>query len=72
MTEAIADIGKKRGRPAVGSTGVLVKLPPDQLATLDAWIAAQAQPPSRPEAIRTLLQHALPDAYSTVIRGEFG
>lgn len=33
-----------------------VRLQPDQLATLDAWIDAQPEPkPSRPEAIRQLI-----------------
>jgi hypothetical protein len=59
MTNAIADIGKKKGRPPVGSVGVLVKLPPDDLAALDAWIDRQPAPPSRPEAIRLILREKL-------------
>jgi len=59
MADAIPDIRKRRGRPPVGSTGVLVKLPPDQLSQLDDWIAAQAVPPTRPEAVRQLLARAL-------------
>lgn len=55
MVKAIADIGKKRGRPATGSTGILVKMLPDQLAALDAWISAQPEKVSRPEAVRRLL-----------------
>jgi hypothetical protein len=36
------------------------RLPSEQLAALDAWIAAQPDPkPTRPEAIRRLLQKAL-------------
>jgi hypothetical protein len=38
----------------------MVRLQPDQLAALDAWIAAQVPQPSRPEAIRALLARALP------------
>jgi hypothetical protein len=35
-------------------------LSPDELARLDAWIAQQPDPkPSRPEAIRRLLEKAL-------------
>ena len=45
----------KRGRPAVNSTFVGVRLPPDALAALDAWIARRAEPVSRPEAIRHIL-----------------
>lgn len=46
---------RSRGRPKVGSKGLHVALPPEQLAALDAWIAAQPEPrPSRPEALRKL------------------
>jgi hypothetical protein len=62
MTDATADIGKRRGRPAVGSVGVLVKLPPADLAALDGWISAQDAPYSRPEAIRHLLRVMLGSA----------
>jgi hypothetical protein len=51
---------KKIGRPKVGSVPVLVKVPPDELATLDAWIAAQDDPkPTRPEALRKLARKGL-------------
>jgi hypothetical protein len=57
---AIDDARKaKRGRPAVNSTPISVRLPPDQLAALDDWIAAQSSEVSRPEAIRRLLSAAL-------------
>lgn len=61
MTNAISDIEKsRRGRPRTDSTPVMVRLQPDQLAALDAWIARQDEPrPTRPEAIRTLLARAL-------------
>jgi hypothetical protein len=53
-------IKKRIGRPPVGSTLVGVRLPPDELAVLDAWIAKQNDPrPSRPEAIRHHLKHGL-------------
>ena len=54
-------ITKKRGRPATGQ-GVLlgVRLQPDLLAALDAWVdAQQGQKPSRPEAIRIILREAM-------------
>ena len=36
---------------------VTVRLPPNQLASLDAWIARQSDPkPTRPEAIRRALE----------------
>jgi hypothetical protein len=51
---------KKIGRPKVGSVPVLVKVPPDELAELDAWIAAQDDPkPTRPEALRQLARKRL-------------
>ena len=60
MEGAIPVNRKKRGRPRVDSTLVGVRLPPDQLAILDAWVDVQPDPkPSRPEAIRQLLQLSL-------------
>ena len=54
-------VNKKRiGRPPVGSTLIGVRLPPAELAALDAWIAKQNDPqPSRPEAIRHHLTQGL-------------
>lgn len=48
---------KRRGRPATGKGFTIgVRVQPDQLAILDAWIARQPEPrPSRPEAIRQIL-----------------
>jgi hypothetical protein len=37
----------------------MVRLQPDQLAALDAWIAGQPKPVSRPEAIRAMVAAAL-------------
>jgi cytochrome c553 len=61
VKSSISDIEKrKRGRPATDATPVLVRLKADALSTLDAWIAEQPDPkPSRPEAIRRLLEKAL-------------
>lgn len=56
---SIGNVRKGPGRPAVNATPVTVRLPPDQLARLDRWREAQAEPPSRPEAIRQLLNGAL-------------
>jgi hypothetical protein len=58
---------KKRGRPAYeGSKGkgapqIGLRLPPDDLAAVDAWIAEQKGPEllSRPEAIRRLVELGL-------------
>jgi hypothetical protein len=53
---------RKVGRPKVGSVGVMVRLPPDQLADLDRWIRdiarrMSAKRTGRPEAIRDILQN---------------
>lgn len=54
-------VNRKRGRPPTGGRGQLigVRLQPDQLAALDAWIAEQPEGLSRPEAIRKLLAERL-------------
>ena len=54
---------KRRGRPATGKgTSLNVRLQPDQLGQVDHWIAGCPEPrPSRPEAVRLLLQRALSD-----------
>src|SRR6187455_1126054 len=53
---------RKVGRPAVGATGVMVRLPPIDLADLDRWIRdisrrMQNKPTGRPEAIRNILRN---------------
>jgi hypothetical protein len=58
---------KKRGRPALyeGSNGkgapqIGLRLPPNDLAAVDAWIAKRKEPDlSRPEAIRRLVEMGL-------------
>ena len=51
---------RRGGRPAVNATPLTVRVPPGELARLDAWIAAQPVPrPSRPEALRRLATMAL-------------
>lgn len=55
-------ITKKRRGPAPTGKGTLigVRLQPDLLSDLDAFIAEQPEPrPSRPDAIRRLLSDAL-------------
>ena len=52
--------GKRRGPKPTGKGHVVgVRLQPDDLAALDAWILDQEPRPSRPEAIRTLLKEVL-------------
>jgi hypothetical protein len=36
-----------------------VRVPPTQLAALDAWIAKQSAPLTRPEAIRAMMETTL-------------
>ena len=56
-------IKKRRGRPALyeesrgkGAPQIGLRLPPTELAALDAWIRQQPEPrPSRPVAIRRLV-----------------
>jgi hypothetical protein len=51
---------KKRGPPATGK-GLLigVRIQPNALKELDGWIRRQRDEPSRPEAIRRLVDRAL-------------
>jgi hypothetical protein len=55
---AIADKPKKKmGRPPTGIGRTIgLRLYPEEEEALDAWIAEQPNPPSRPEAIRRLLR----------------
>ena len=62
MMKSISGVRKKRGRgrPAIGATAINLRLPPTQIGFLDSWIASQPDPkPTRPEAIRRLLERAL-------------
>lgn len=48
----------KKKRPNQTGQPVMVRLQPNQLSALDAWIGHQHPKPSRPEAIRRLVAHA--------------
>ena len=51
---------KRRGPPATGKgTLVGVRLQPAHLEALDAWIAEQTSPLTRPEAIRAMMETIL-------------
>jgi hypothetical protein len=54
-------ITKKRRGPAPTGKGTLVgvRLQPDRLAAVDAWITKQDAPMTRPEAIRAMLDAVL-------------
>ncbi len=57
---AISDSKKPRGRPKTGiGPAIGLRLYPDLEAKLNAWIKRQADEPSRPEAIRRLVELAL-------------
>jgi hypothetical protein len=62
MAKSIRVITKKRrGRPVTTGKGTLigVRLLDAPLASLDEWIAAQGDGPTRPEAIRRLVEIGL-------------
>ena len=76
MRLSISETKKNRGgRPKVGATPLMVRVPPGELARLDEWIARQLEPrPTRPEAIRRLVERGLaadgvasPDAGSIAV-----
>ncbi|MCK1437379.1 hypothetical protein [Bradyrhizobium sp. 15] len=51
---------KKRGPPATGKgTLVGVRLQPDDLSAVDEWRDKQSDAPTRPEAIRRLVEIGL-------------
>lgn len=58
MSEA-SSVNRKSKRPGQSGTVVGVRLQPDALSALDEWASAQADRPSRPEAIRRLVESAL-------------
>lgn len=60
MTQETVPTQKRRGpKPTGKGLNVGVRLQPDQLAALDAWIAKQPEPVSRPEAIRAMVAAAV-------------
>lgn len=61
MAKSISVITKKRGRPVTTGKGTLigVRLLDEPLTALDHWIARQQDKPSRPEAIRRLVELGL-------------
>jgi hypothetical protein len=63
MMKSIIGTTKKRGRgrpPTTGiGTSINVRLHDDALDRLDAWIEHQEDQPSRPEAVRRLMERGL-------------
>jgi hypothetical protein len=64
MAKSIRVNPKKRGRPKTTGRGQLIgiRLHKPLLSALDGWIVGQESAPSRPEAIRRLLEQALATA----------
>jgi hypothetical protein len=60
---ALHQTKKKRGRPKTGrprrNEPALVRFAPEPLAAIDQWSGAQDDEPSRPEAVRRLVQLGL-------------
>jgi len=53
---SISNVEKRgRGRPRTDATPITLRLPPEQLAALDAFIEGAGGSVSRPEALRRLL-----------------
>ena len=50
---------RRFGRPPTYATPILVRLLPEQVAALDAWIKRQPDQPVRPESIRRILDEYL-------------
>jgi len=59
MSSSVSNVRKKIGRPAVNATPITVRVPPDQLAALDQFIAEECPAVSRPEGMRRLMVEAL-------------
>ncbi|UNC15611.1 CopG family transcriptional regulator [Acidiphilium multivorum] len=57
---SIGDVKKaKKGRPPVDSEAVTVRMERPQIARLDDWRRNQSDLPTRPEAVRRLLDKAM-------------
>jgi hypothetical protein len=66
MMKSITVTKKRRGRPTLyeggegkGAPQIGIRIPPDELAAVDDWIAEQGEPLSRGVAIRRLIRIAL-------------
>jgi Arc/MetJ-type ribon-helix-helix transcriptional regulator len=67
MKKSRAASTKKKTRLGAGGTGtrIGVDLPADVLARLDSWVESQNDRPSRPEAIRRLVELALTGPFAS-------
>ena len=59
--KSIPETKKKRGRgrPPTGALSIHLRVVPADIAAIDAWIAKQPDKPSRPEAIRRMIELVL-------------
>jgi hypothetical protein len=74
MTQETVVTKKRRGPAPTGKgTQLGLRLQPPTLSQLDAWISAQPEPrPSRPEAVRLLLQRGLqPEQAGETLRAAY-
>jgi hypothetical protein len=70
-TQETVTTRKRRGpKPTGKGVNIGVRLQPDRLAALDAWIASQPKPLSRPEAIRRLTARGLPSTTVAAVSDE--
>src|ERR1700730_17307852 len=58
---------RTRGRPATNPTSIHLTLAPGPLAEVDLWIVRQKVLPSRPEAIRRLVEIGLKSTHNCVL-----
>lgn len=57
---SIGDVKKaKKGRPPVDSEAITVRMERPQIARLDDWRRNQSDLPTRPEAVRRLVEKAI-------------
>ena len=59
---SVSSAKKRTGRPSVDSEAVNVRLVRADLDRLDAWREGQTDQPSRPEAVRRLIEKGLCEA----------
>jgi hypothetical protein len=61
MAKSISRTEKKRGRgrPKTGAISIHLRVEPKEVDAIDSWRAKQNAKPTRPEAIRRLIQEAL-------------
>ena len=70
-TQETVTARKRRGpKPTGKGVNIGVRLQPEQLAALDAWIASQPKLLSRPEALRRLAARGMPSTTEVNVSDE--